>query len=205
MRTAVSGWWTFVPAEIAHSAVNGWMVHFEFRTWENFIHSSVTPGSRHMAPRLIREPCAKKLQSVLAPGMCYLMFCHYANVKPQKFWQRLQSSKTLRAPPCLFICNIKMNTGAFPLSCRPHLYPSNVPFLPTPLHPIHLRSSPSSLIPYSGLCAVSGSGCCWLSGRKKMSGGRGGGGAIGGGVGESLQTLGASPSPCQTRVTAGFC
>lgn len=34
-----------------------------------------------------------------------------------------------------------------------------------------------------------------------MSGGKGGGGVIGGGVGESLQTLGASSSLCQTRVT----
>lgn len=34
-----------------------------------------------------------------------------------------------------------------------------------------------------------------------MSGGKGGGGVIGWGVGESLQTLGATSSLCQTRVT----
>lgn len=183
------------------------MLHFGFQTWENILHSFVTPGPGHMAPRLIRKPCAKELQLVLAPGVpCYVLpLCKCKTTETLTKAAELQNSACF---PCLFICNIKINATAFPLACRPHLFPSNLPFLPTPLYPNHLRSSPSSPIPYSGLCAVSGSGCCWLMWgefKKKVSGGRGGAGAIGGGVGESLQTLGASPSPCQTRVTAAFC
>lgn len=79
--------------------------------------------------------------------------------------------------------------------------PLNFAFSPHVLTPKSSPlSSPLALIPNSGQCGVSGSGCCCLVGV-------GGGGVLkkewgwggGGGVMESLQTLGASPSPGQTK------
>lgn len=77
--------------------------------------------------------------------------------------------------------------------------PLNFAFSPHALTPKSpLLSSPLALIPNSGQCGVSGSGCCCcLVGGAALKKERGWGG--GGGVMESFQTLGASPSPGQTK------
>lgn len=175
------------------------MIYVGFRTWESILHSSVSPCSGHMAPRLIRQPCAEELQIILAPGRFRPLLWYYANVKPQKLWQRLQSSKTPQnAPPASLIATLKLMPllSTFPLLPK-FAFPSDT-LAPKPpaLLPPSAWSRTLGCVQFLGVAAV---GWC------EVSGGRGGGGAIGGGVGESLQTLGASPSPCQTRVTAGFC
>lgn len=97
------------------------MIYFRFRTWESILHSSVSPCSGHTAPRLIRQPCAEELQIILAPGRFRPLLWYYANVKPQKLWQRLQSSKAPRAPPASLIATLKLMPLLSPFPFSPQI------------------------------------------------------------------------------------
>lgn len=146
-------------------------------------------NQRAMCRRIANYPCPSRFRPLL---------WYYANVKPQKLWQRLQSSKTPRAPPASLIATLKLMPllSPFPLPLKICLSFRHPCTQATCAPPPSAWSRTLGYVQFLGVAAV---GWC------EVSGGRGGGGAIGGGVGESLQTLGACPSPYQTRVTAGFC
>lgn len=120
-----------------------------------------------------------------------------------------KAAEPLRAPPASLFATMKLMLLPFLCLADPTFTPQI--YLPFPHPCIQTTCAPpppawSLTLGYVQFLGVVAVGCCEMSIKKKKGvGGGGGGGAIGGGVEECLQTLGASPSPCQTRVTAGFC